>query len=86
MDVEGSELDILRTIPFDKVDVKVIDIEFKKKRFSPKFQELDDLLRRNGFQFVVETKDPFGRPNDLIYVKKGFKEELDNISNSKVLL
>ena len=27
LDVEGSELDVLRTIPFDKVDIEVFLIE-----------------------------------------------------------
>ena len=85
MDVEGSEIQILKTIPFDKVDIKVIDVEFKKLGhiFPGTFQELDDLLVKNGYEFNVETKDPFGRPNDKIYVKKGFIEELDRVYNSE---
>ena len=27
LDVEGSEFPILKTIPFDKVDIKVLDVE-----------------------------------------------------------
>lgn len=74
----------MKTIPFDKVDVKVIDVEFKGTKSSGEFQELDDLLQTNGYQFLVETKDPFGRPNDVIYVKKGYIDELDQISNRKI--
>ena len=85
LDVEGSEIQILKTIPFDKVDIKVIDVEFKNLGdiFPGTLQELDDLLLKNGYEYNVETKDPYGRPNDKIYVKKGFIEELDRVSNSK---
>ena len=85
LDVEGSEIQILKTIPFDKVDIKVIDVEFKHlgNTFPGTLQDLDDLLITNGYEFSVETKDPYGRPNDKIYVKKGFMEDLDNLPLSK---
>ena len=88
LDVEGSEIPILKTIPFDKVDIKVIGVEFKHlgNTFPGTLQDLDDLLLKNGYEFHVETKDPYGRPNDKIYVKKGFMDELDRlpVSESKI--
>ena len=86
LDVEGSELQILQTIPFDRVDIKIIDVEHKHlgRIFPGSFQELHELMEVNGYDFLVETKDPFGYPNDVIYVKKGYIEELDELSNSKL--
>ena len=41
-------------------------------------------MELSGYDFFVETKDPFGSPNDVIYVKKGYIEELDKLSSSKL--
>ncbi len=27
LDIEGAELQVLQTIPFDKVDIKILDVE-----------------------------------------------------------
>ena len=86
LDVEGSELQILKTIPFDQVDIKVIDVEFKHlgRIYPGTFQDLNNFLKQNGYEFFTITKDPYGRPNDAIYVKKGFVEELNASSLSIV--
>ena len=34
LDIEGLELDVLKTIPFDKVDIKVFLVEVKTSTFS----------------------------------------------------
>ena len=79
LDVEGSEIEILKSIPFDKVDIKVLDVEHKHlgRVFPGSFEVLNNFLMSKGYEFFVETKDIIGRPNDAIYVKKGFIEELN---------
>ena len=77
--MEGSEIEILKSIPFDKVDIKVLDVEHKHlgRVFPGSFEVLNNFLISKGYEFFVETKDIIGRPNDAIYVKKGFIEELN---------
>ena len=78
LDVEGSELAILKTIPFDKVDIKVIDIEYKHigKLFPGTYLELKTFLEVNGYEFAFKIDDPLGYPNDVVFVKKGFIQDL----------
>merc|ERR1719460_1874786 len=44
LDVEGSEFPILKTIPFDKVDIKVLDIEVNHAGsiFPGSFKDIDE--------------------------------------------
>jgi len=46
IDVEGAELEVLRGIDFDRVQVNVISIEH-----SPRFSEVYDLLTASGFEY-----------------------------------
>ena len=76
LDIEGAELDVLRSIDFDEIDIKVISIEINHigTIWDGTHTELKYLLSRNGYEFykIVEI--------DEIYVKKGFinsgKDEL----------
>ena len=60
MDVEGSEYPILRTIPFDKVDIRMIMIEVNH---SPK-QKIHNYMINNGYTLLKEL------PIDMVYKKK----------------
>jgi FkbM family methyltransferase len=46
IDVEGAELEVLRGIDFDRVQVNVISVEH-----SPSFSEVYDLLTTSGFEY-----------------------------------
>ena len=75
LDVEGSEIQILKTIPFDKVDIKVLDIEIPHlgKVFPGSFEELDTFLTQQGYKlYTIIDK------LDAIYVKNGYLEEIEN--------
>ena len=74
LDVEGSELPILRTIPFDKVDIKVLDIEIKHagRIFSGSHEEITNWMDSQGYDlyaYIAKT--------DAIYVKRGYLDELN---------
>ena len=74
LDIEGAEFPVLKTIDFDKVDIRVISIEVTKldSIFDGRLTQLKYLMKRNGYEFYKEVKE------DYIYVKKGLlsKDEL----------
>ena len=78
LDVEGSELQILKSIPFEKVDIKVLDIEHKHMGdiFPGSFQELKAFLELKGYDYHMQIRDPLGYPNDVVFVKRGFLNEV----------
>ena len=76
LDIEGAELQVLRSINFDEIDIKVISIETNHigMIWDGTATELKYLLNRNGYEFYKQVEI------DEIYVKKGFlnssKDEL----------
>lgn len=63
LDVEGAEPNVLRSIPFDKLDIKILCIEME--HCGEKV--IDDILVPAGYEFVRKIEI------DLIYVKKSWK-------------
>ena len=76
LDVEGSELPILKTIPFDKVDIKVLDIEIKNAGhiFPGSYREITKFMYSQGYEFFTQVSDV-----DAIFVKKGYLNELNEL-------
>jgi len=76
LDVEGSEFPILKTIPFEKVDIKVIDVEVNHAGtiFPGSFEEIDNYLKSQGYKLhsIIANQD-------AIYVKKGFTDEINEL-------
>ena len=74
LDIEGAELDVLRTIPFGKVNIKVLDIETNHvgQIFDGTREDLYQLLLDNGYQYYgrVAIDDIFIR-NDYFQELKG---------------
>jgi len=74
LDIEGAEFPVLKTIDFDKVDIRVFSIEVTKldSIFDGRLTQLKYLMKRNGYEFYKEIRE------DYIYVKKGLltKDEL----------
>ena len=62
LDVEGAELDILKTIPWEKVDIKVLTVEFNNKEQYKR--DIVKLLVENGYKLEREI----GK-QDLVFVK-----------------
>jgi len=65
IDTEGSELDILNSIDFEKTFIHIIEVE---NNYPDKFQPIIDLLLKNGFihkenidwdEIFVNSKSPF---------------------------
>ncbi len=59
LDVEGAELDILKTIPFDRITFDVMTVEYHvaacPKCSLSKLKELDQLLTRTGLYSLNRT-------------------------------
>ena len=76
LDIEGVEIQVLRSLPFEKLDIKVISIETNHIRttYDGSSTNLDFLLRRNGYTRYKSVGV------DEIYVKNEFmnaiKDEL----------
>lgn len=68
LDIEGAEINVLRTIPFDKVDIKILDIEANHlgEVFEGNRTDLAELLTKSGYYHFRDVKI------DQIWVKNGF--------------
>lgn len=73
LDLEGSELDVLRTIPFDKVNIKSVAVEVINGKEGP--EPVKELMSKNGYH-LHETVGDLG---DLIFIN----EELFQLKNKK---
>ena len=53
LDIEGAELKVLKTIPFDKVDIRLLDIEMNHagEVFEGTRSDIRSFLFKNGYRF-----------------------------------
>ncbi|XP_035714231.1 protein Star-like [Folsomia candida] len=61
LDIEGAELSVLKTIPWEAVLIKTLSIEVRNKTD----EKLKDYMKSVGFQFVRFLKNGFS--HDHIY-------------------
>ena len=68
---------ILQSIPFDKVDIKVLDIEIKLagKIFPGTHEDITNLMLSKGYDLYGYIGDGI----DAIYVKNGYLDELNEL-------
>ena len=59
LDIEGGELKVLQTIPFSKVDIRVMSIEV----LHVERREVKKLMAKNGYRVLRDLK------NDIIFFK-----------------
>jgi hypothetical protein len=69
LDIEGAELQVLQTIPWDKVNIRVLIIEVNHigEIFKGSPKELNKRLKKSGYKFFRSTTI------DDIYVRQDFK-------------
>ena len=72
LDIEGAELQVLQSLDFNEIDIKVISIETNKIGiiFDGSLTQLDYLLRRNGYIKYAQLTI------DALYVKKEILEKI----------
>ena len=69
LDVEGLELEVLQTIPWDKVDIRVITVEFTHVPGGK--DVLRDFLEKKGYSLITEVTAPKMWANDFVFIKNG---------------
>ena len=76
LDVEGSEFQILKTIPFQDVDIKVLDIEIDRAGtiFPGTYEDISKYLDTHGYDFHSQITK-----YDAVFVKKGFLDEMNEL-------
>lgn len=72
LDVEGQELNVVKTIPFDRIDISVLSIEY----VHTDKVKLKEYVESKGYD-MVKMLDFTDRKNtqwsfDYIFVKRGF--------------
>ena len=69
LDVEGQELNVLKTIPFDKIDISVLSVEY----LHADKQGILDFMQTKGYDMVkqLDVVNPNVWCYDLVFVKKG---------------
>ncbi len=67
--MEGAEYPILKTIPLDKVDIKVINFEYNKagQIFKGTPADMSRYLVQNGYKFHAKIQN-----QDAVFVKDGY--------------
>ena len=70
LDVEGFELDILKTIPFDKLDITTFSVEYEHAASGGK-EIILDFMNKNGYNLwsTIDTESPTW-VRDFIFVKR----------------
>ncbi|CAH1781980.1 unnamed protein product [Owenia fusiformis] len=76
LDVEGSELPILKTIPFDKLTIKALTVEFVHGQGDPKADIVDYLKQFNYVHKGTVTRGDW-TANDVVFVRKDFDKGLE---------
>ena len=76
LDVEGAEFQILKTIPFNDVDIKVINIEVERigAIFPDTYEQIEKYMESMGYELHSKI-DNF----DVIFIKKGFSDEINEL-------
>ena len=67
LDVEGAELDVLKTIPFDKVNIKVLSVEYFHDAEGE--SGVRNFMESKGYVSHSKVNHPNHLANDIIFVK-----------------
>ncbi|KAF7994766.1 hypothetical protein HCN44_004238 [Aphidius gifuensis] len=67
LDIEGDEMSILKTIPFNLVDIKTLSVEFTHAENDR--QEMIDYMKLQGYYVHSLVTHPNNLANDFIFVK-----------------
>ena len=69
LDVEGDELKVLATIPFDKVNIKMMTVEYVQETKGS--GDLKQYVEQKGYEALLQVSRWDGGVNDIIFRKKG---------------
>ncbi|KAL6430312.1 hypothetical protein ACFW04_007787 [Cataglyphis niger] len=68
LDVEGNEIDVLETIPFNEVDIKALSVEYIHNAKGRKY--LIDMMEQRGYYVYSFVERSDNLANDIIFVKR----------------
>ena len=68
LDVEGLELKVLQTIPFDKIMIKVLSVEYIHD--SEGEDEIIKFMKINNYRVVTKVINQWNYAHDLIFAHK----------------
>lgn len=74
LDVEGAELDVLSTIPWEKVNIKTLSVEFYHGGKGKGKEDINKYMISKGYSIYSEVTNPRALANDVIYAKTDFLE------------
>ena len=77
LDIEGDELTVLKTIPWNRVDIKVLIVEYNHIKEGR--NALVDYMKGNGYTSLPELRR--GGWQDIVFVKRGFTYNKDYIAS-----
>jgi FkbM family methyltransferase len=80
IDVEGYELEILRTIDFNRIFIRFVNYE--RFLLHEHKQEADFLMRKNGFTLVDHGQDTFCYRNWWSYIKWNMHRMMSHLRNT----
>lgn len=75
LDVEGAEMKVLKTIPWDKVNIKTLSVEFKHTDEGK--ETMRQYMESLGYVVYSEVTHPGSLANDFILVKKELMPQRD---------
>lgn len=68
LDVEGDELRVLQTIPFDKINIRMLTVEYINQPGT--VGELNQFMIEKGYDPLIRMHKDDGTVTDVIYKKK----------------
>lgn len=69
LDIEGYEMQVLKTIPFDEIDIKSLSVEFS--HMPNALEELNSFMESKGYEAYFSVIRDDRLAHDMIYAKKG---------------
>ncbi|XP_065568307.1 uncharacterized protein LOC136032094 isoform X2 [Artemia franciscana] len=90
LDIEGAELEVLKTLPFDKIDVAIFVVEYNEDQ--KKFNDLKEFFEEKGYQLedysIIDTlfiKNEYVENKKINISGKVFYDEVKKRSELKPL-
>lgn len=72
LDIEGVELDVLKTIPWNKVDIKIFSIEVEANGRDRYGEKVDEVMIAAGYTKILDKLENL----DNVYVRNDFRSPL----------
>lgn len=81
LDVEGVEMGVLQGIPWDKVFIKILSVEFN--HVTEGKEAMQKYMESKNYVVVAEVTNPQGLANDLILVHNSLTDVLERSKEFK---